>query len=282
MNFLPSNPSSSLISPVFRLLVAWLAICLMLSQFEVSPAAGQETEPQAADEKIELPKNQKEPVFIYDNAGGFRRIPKKHKDFQVFADGRVLATNDDGAREIQLDDDQLQELLQFVVNQHNALKYSTEGLVAEMKKVGKLPQDQIADATSAEVSINLPKGKNSFSVYALFLAQKQFPKIKGIHDLAAIKKKVGQLVAIDVLGDRKQKILDFVNAEIKKQGLKLKPVSIKDLSGASEFKNGGFQANFQRPQPNPENTNSAVININYYQKSKEDQPVVRVFGLQRE
>lgn len=257
--------------------------CILSGQTMASPIQEAEVKAQES-QSIELPVNQKTPVFTFNQAGGFRRSPKMTVDFELYADGTIKAQNGDKPLQFKLNKDQLQSFLQFVVNENRAYDFTTKGLEEEMKKLGKLAIEQIADASSAEVKLDLPKGKHEFSVYALFFARKDFEeRVAGVKSLGAIEFLCGQLVAKRVLGDKSQLVIDTINAEIKKQGLKIKPVSIKELRRASESDNGRLQASFERSQPNPENTRSPKISISYFHDAKNGkQPVVRVYGLQRE
>lgn len=257
--------------------------CTFSSQTMASPTQEAEVKAQES-KKIELPANQKTPVFTFNQAGGFRRSPKMTVDFELYADGTIKAQNGDKTLQFKLSKDRLQSFLQFVVNEQRVYDFTTKGLEEEMKKLGKLASEQIADASSAEVKLDLPKGKHEFSVYALFFARKDFEQqVAGVKSLAAIEFLCGQLVAKHVLGAKSQLVIDTINAEIKKQGLKIDPVSMKELRRASESSNGRLQASFERPQPNPENTRSPKISISYFHDTKNGkQPVVRVYGLQRE
>lgn len=274
----------SSVSHIFRLCLVYLAL---VSTVNATPWQDEKTiekdQNQDSAPKIQLPENQKEPVFLFDQASGFRRSPKTAPDFQLFFDGTIKAVNGDQSIELTLSNDQLIEFLDFVVNKNRLYELTSEGIKNGMKQNGELPENQIADAATAKFTINLPKGKHSVDVYALFFAKSQHANVPGVSQLAAIELRCRQIVAKHVLGDKADGVIKFVNSEIKRKGLGIDPVSIKELRSANEQSNGRVQATFERAQPNPENTRSSTISINYFFEGKEGKsPVVRVYGLQRE
>lgn len=231
---------------------------------------------------IELPQGQETPILVFDQAGGFRRGPKLDPNFELYDDGRVRALNANKPFEFKLKREAVGKLLQFVINEHKAYDLDSDKLLNTMKAQGKPPNQIIADATSATLKLDLPRGKHEVSVYALFLAARNFPKIEGLAHLAAIEKRLNQIVALQILGDKKETVMKFINDEIKRQGLKIDPVKIEELRRCSKRDSGHVQATFERKQPQAENDRSPVISISYFVDQKTNEPKVRVYGLQRE
>lgn len=271
-----------------HLLAMMLAFCLLLpaivnaTPWQGTEKGGQDASNAQSKDDIKLPEGQESPILVFDQAGGFRRGPKLDPNFQLFADGRVVALNSSTPFEFKLKKADVQKLLQFVVADHNAYDLDSDKLLDAMKAQGKPPNQIIADATSATLKLELPRGKHEVSVYALFLAEKNFPKIEGLGHLAAIERRCNQIVALQILGDKKNPVMKFINDEIKRQGLKIDPVKIEELRRCSKREGGQVQATFERKQPNAENDRSPIISISYFVDQKTNQPKVRVYGLQRE
>ena len=144
------------------------------------------------------------------------------------------------------------------------------------------PRIRISDPPISTIQIQLPKVKHEISVKALFLAIQYNSDSKGVMALQTVKEKLGNLVALQVLGDQKQSIIDQVNAEILRKGYKLKPVSAKELKTANETRKGGLQVTFGRKRKSAEKDKASELNISYFQNSKTDPPTILVFGLQKE
>ncbi len=247
-----------------------------------NPGFGQESAQSSTTEAIKLPKQQENPVFVFDMAGGFRRVPKTTPDLQIFADGRVIATKDKEEFKFKLTEQQLQEWLKFVVEETQIYQINSEQLVEAMKQAGQLPSRIIADAPTSEFKLDLPRGKHDVSVYALSLAVKNHPQLDALKNLMQLQHRCFNLTAVHRLGDRLKPILDAVNAEIKKQELPLEPVVEAEVFSFSEKDTGRMQVSFVRPQPNPENDRQPSINLVYFRKDAQSEPTLRVYGLQRE
>lgn len=250
-----------------------LGISLFSSEAQAQPTVKQD---------IQLPAQQKTPILVFDESGGIRIKANEQKAFQLFADGKVIARNGRKIMRFQLKQNQLQQLLKFIIQEQAIYAHSTQQIRKEIAADKSQPKIRLKDAPVSQLWLDLPRGKHEVKVEALFLVARYHAKCKGVQSLQNIKIRIGRLVAEEFLGDKAEAIVKVVNSQLKEKNFGIKPVTLEELRTASETVKGGTQARFSRPHPNPEKKDAPEISISYYQSSPNEKPLVRVFGLQKE
>ena len=204
----------------------------------------------AAQNQVKLPESKTAAVFTMEYSGGFRRAtPKdwvKQPHLQVFADGRVVnaaSTPEEEDYEFQLKPKQLQEFLKQVVDRNKFYELDTDKIKKEIAAAGQAAR--IADASTLELKVELPRGSHAVSIYAIKSTAKQFPKIKGLQQIARIENLGRNLVLTANAGgyEKVDRALLKVNEQLKEKGLDL--MTINELYTCKQ-QDGILTINFNR------------------------------------
>lgn len=201
---------------------------------------------------IELPMNPDTVVLEYDQTGGFGIRPPPGfvptPRVRVLASGKVLIGRRNpnlGEASFQLDDRQLMRLLRFVVNKNQFFKITTDGLKRQIEATGR--PIMIADAPSAEMKLELVRGKHEVSGYALAIIAHQYPEIQDLKRLDAIRQQLEELRSRACLGDttQAQRLIQQLNAEFRRQHPGVGVFRLADLGNADVYADGKIVATFE-------------------------------------
>ena len=233
--------------------LTWIILTLVAVLF-TTPTFAQDkalTEEQLAS--IQLPMDLDDPVFEYDSFGGMRMaVPKGFAvtpALRIYGDGKVVAGSSSPALQscsMVLSQDQLNQFLNFVVNEEQFYDITKEELENKMADTGR--QVFIADAPTSKFSINLQRGSNSVEIYALTSAVRTFSEIEEIKKLLEISKKCRKLIAVCHLGNEQQtnELLAKVNEKLKENHPNLDAFEAKDVRFATLYTDGKFNASFRK------------------------------------
>ena len=270
-----------------RFLPAILVLVFVLSSTVQAQSGDKEKKAQAVANPFELDQNLKTPILIYDVSGGMLIAPIKDRTpkFQLFADGRVIAGGNPGTTVVngKLTPEELNKTLEFIVNQKKILEIVQKDVEAKIK-AGKA-KITLADGGYTKFSIDIKKGKNAVSIYALYNAVKNFPEIEELSRLKQIEDHLNLVAAKIHLGDDGEEILKVVNEAVKKKkGYTIKPFTLDELALATRLPEDKFQVRFTRKPkvegPLPANAAPMQdLHVIYYRKSKIDKPAVTFYGL---
>ena len=205
------------------------------------------------NQDIEIPSDPNTVILTYNTKGG-NRVPTP-ADFEptplvrVFANGMIITGRHNPKRpelEFQLGKEQLEELLQFVVNEKGLSKMTTQGLKDQIEASGK--KARVSDAPTDIFSLNLANGKHEVEFYGLQFLRHTHKDIEDIQSLVAIRDKMMFLHARAALGTQEevdQLVKDLTKAFAKRfsEG---EALTLDDLKNASVNKDGSIQAQFSR------------------------------------
>lgn len=267
------------------------AILIFALAWSASTAKAQDEEQKKKKEPVanpyQLDKNQKSPILIYDVSGGMQVAPLKDRTpkFQIFADGRVIAGGNPGTLVVngQLTAKELNDVLDMIVKRNDFFGINQKDIEAKIK-AGKA-RIKLADASYTKFAIDIEKGKKAVSIYALFNAAKNFPKMEELIRLKSIEDQLNVVAAKVHLGNQAEEVLRVVNEAVKnKKGYTIAPFTLDELALATRMPEGRFQVRFNRKLqaagPRPEGAPPIRdLNVIYFKKGKIDAPVVSFYGL---
>ncbi len=215
--------------------------------------------------EYQLPKDPKAVVISLDFKGGYGPRRKNNSPtLSILANGTVLIPNNYGlSKEIktEMSKIELQQLLQFIIEENQFLKYDN-AKVAAAKKIalepkpggGVLSFSRIADAATTVIYLHAEGKKIEASEYALIIyAKRTFKDVKELQQLLAIQKRLQQVIKIAYGGgiENVNKILKQANEHLKKKYPKAKPFTLKDFQSASVRADGSKYYSFSWFQKGP-------------------------------
>lgn len=158
---------------------------------------------------VALPRDTKRPILTYDVEGGF--LPRKQEApyVDVFADGRVIATDPRSTKpgiEIKLSTEELQALLSFIVHEQKFLDLKTEAIkkAIQAKQPGRRLLGPEVDAVATVIQLRTATKSNEIKLYALETYAKKYPKIPSLQQLQAVAKRMAQLQLVTWIGGSKK------------------------------------------------------------------------------
>lgn len=179
-----------------------------------------------SDPAIELPVDKKTPVLVLDHRGGFGPPRPSDKPFlTIRADGTIDAWH--LAPGPKLTPAEVQELLRFAIEKHKLMEFDRKAV--EKKAKGGA---YITDASDTIITIAIKGKKHTARYYASTWAAQQFPAIKELQDLEAVRKRLQSLWCARRLGGKAaaKRVVDLANAELKKRHPKEPPLVLDDLN----------------------------------------------------
>ena len=227
---------------------------------------------------IKLPESESAAIFTMEYSGGLRLpTPKGWTQppyLQVFADGRVVngANSPEGkAHEFQLKPEQLQDFLKQVVDGNEFYKIDSDTITEAVKKAGG---PMIADATTLEVTVELPRGSHEVRVYAAGSAARDLPKVKSLQQLVKVEKLGRNLVLAAIAGgyEKIDRALLKVNKQLKEKGLD--PMTIKELYTCKQ-QDGTLTINFNRKYYNDDGRWRNWVNAKFTAKGDDENVEVK-------
>jgi len=147
----------------------------------------------------QLPENQNEIVFVFDQRNGF--TPPRETDKPVFslrADGTIEMPKLYGSgHDItgKLTPEELQGFLHFVISECQFLKFdanSVQGQIEEIRKKKRVPQ--IADAPDSVFELHLP-GKNLFVRQEAIGMPEEFKEVTALQRLFSLRSGIMKLMS---------------------------------------------------------------------------------------
>jgi len=254
-----------------------IPMMLVLLPASIINAQDQKPEqPEAPQPKpVEVDKDQKTPILIYDTSGGERIAPveKKVPKFQLFADGRVIAGGNPGTRLIngKLSETELAALLDLVVNENDFFGLVQKDVEAKMGE----SKFTFFDAPNTKFSVDIKDRKNTISIHAMFNVIRTHPNLDEIKRLTNIERELVHISAKIHMGEDANEVLDFANEGLKKKEQnkeqKTAPLKLEEVAMASRGLNGRFQVRFTRGD----------LHVIYVRKKGEEKPHLSIFGLDK-
>ncbi len=227
-----NNNISRTWSSIFAVLLAFSMQVVVSGNCQaVQQKPGVQQQEDEVPQTVKLPMDPETVVFQLSYTGGYRMAPPKGFErtprIRVFADGRVVTgrnTPDQEVFEMRLDDRRLHELMEEVVNIHEAFSIDSGAIRNAIEATGR--RIMIADAPNTEITIELADRKHTVSAYAVTYCAGSFPEVEELQRLLKIEKISHRLFAMAQLGGQKvlDAIVEFGNAELAKgefSGLKL-------------------------------------------------------------
>lgn len=189
-----------------------------------------------AQEEFDLPTDKNAPILTMEFSGGFRMpepdgfVKKPH--LQILANGRVVHSPnspDYEATEYQMTEEELNEFLESVVNEHSV--YEIDGDEIREEFMGAGHRMMMADAPTTRLGIYLGRGEHTISLLALSSITRQMPDHEAAANLSKIVEKCRYLVKLADIGGHEelQRYTELANAEMEKNGQE--PFEVTDLSG---------------------------------------------------
>ena len=269
------------------------ALLLTIIALHSSVSLAQDGDKQQKDgekptaDSIEVDKNQKTPIFVFDISGGMQlaAVEKQPPRFQLYADGSIISGGRPGTVQVKgkLTPDELNTFLNLVVKTNDFYGIDQKKL-EEKIKAGK-KRVTLADAPFTKFSIDIKKGKKAISVYALFNSIQNFPKMDELVRLRTIEFAVAKIVSKIHLDGKGEEVLKVVNEAVKnKKGYDIKPFTLDELYSAKQMRNGRFQVLFTRKPtsagPMPANAEPQPdLNVIYFKKDRISEPAISFYGL---
>lgn len=226
---------------------------------------------------IELPKDPSEVVIEFAYKGGFTP-PRKNAlpNMTIRADGGITVSDpfSDAQAKDRLSQDELQELLAFIVNEQEFFEFDIKevdkAVEAEKQRTGQF--FAIADAPTTHIRVKTAERELEASYYALGFIVNQFKEIKALNQLHAVEERLNQLHSRTWAGGAEgvERFLELANAELKRQHPDVKPLTADELQYAGR-RNGLATISFSRTGPKEGQFISAQI-----QEQAEGKPEINV------
>ena len=257
---------------VMNFKIVYLLLPVILTGFQQSrpsPAnADQDNDDQT--EAIEFAENKELPVITFDMTGGFRgRAPAGHNNqprLQIWPSGKVVCGS--SSAEIkdvqsQLDANELNELLDFIVNEQNFYELTDEGIKKSIADAGQ--KIYIADAPTSHFVVNLQRGEHKLSVYGTKFVEKQMPKLKIMKRVSAIEDRLQRVIASAKIGGKvnARPIVKFINKRLKMEYPNAKPMTLDDLRTAQQLADGSITASFENELSDEEDNSTSRLVARY-------------------
>lgn len=199
-----------------------------------------------------LPKDPETVILMYDEQNGFG-LPRQNPGavFTLLRDGTVLMPDVFGQGRSfkgKLDEQEVQDLLRFVIGEHKFFDYDMEQVKAAMKKAESEREiPQIADAPVQVFEVRIADREHRVSHYALGMAT-EYPEIESLQQLLTIQKRLRGVMNQTRVGGRKgvERLLVAANRELKSQLPDIKPFTEDEFVGAYTRNDGVTTATFSR------------------------------------
>ena len=267
-------------------LLALSCVMSILNSNGPSTCLGAQEEKQTNEGKIELPTDNNTPIIVYDTTGGYGvKDPEGFKPepmLQIFPDGRVVAgrNNPKAARsQWKMPADDLQKLLQRIVRDREFFETSSDDIAQQIKATGK--RVLLADASTSEITVNLPQGNQTVSVYAVSFAAKQFRQIDPLVFLAATNVELMELRHRASLGTDEQaaSLLSEINEAFAEEFPGVGKFTVSDLQSAYKRSEGALTVSLKRDFKSQKSTRS--IRATFKQDSGEEEPKIKFYQSKR-
>jgi len=200
-------------------------------------------------EGIELPRDPKAVVIRLEYKGGFR-FPTKVPPLEIRRDGSVRIAVADKAVEGKISEAELTELLRFAVVEHRFFEFDADDVAAEIRKAAKDPDLIVEDAATTEITIATRDRRATKAWHALGFAARQHREIAALQDLAAIERRLGNVVQIIQAGgtDAAKELLENANGHLQREHPVVALMKLTDLVRFTPWTNGGKDALFEREE----------------------------------
>ena len=206
----------------------------------------------AQESTFTLPKDPKAEIIVYDEQAGFG-LPRRYPGavLTILRDGTVTMPDIYGRGQSfkgRLDEQELQDLLRFVIGEKKFFDFDAEKVKAEMKAAESKRQiPQIADAPVQVFEVQTAKRQHRVSHYALGMAT-EYREIESLQQLHAIQKRLRRVMNETRVGGNSgvQNLLELVNRELKTEMPDARPFTLDEFTGSSARGEDGVNANFFR------------------------------------
>lgn len=257
-----------------------------------SSTTDDEQQPQLTPDElaaIEFDPQQTNPIFTqgYQGSNKAQGQADPPPRFELFVDGKVIVRAADGKSEMrsQLSAEQVRSFLHFVVNEKRIYDYEPAAIQRQMAEVK--PRTTLLDAPTSRFTVDLKRGKKTVEHYSLFNAKSNYPAITMLGNLLDVEKRCSAIAGKIYLGDDADAVLKFVNKAILDLNRDIAPVALEELRSAVRLPKGRFQVSFARELPAVDdgatvNAAPKTLNIIYFKKDAETEPVVKFYGLMKE
>lgn len=199
------------------------------------------------------------PVVEYSLTGGMPRAPVD--DFvpepllRIWDDGRVVVgrTNPQQERcEMQWPVERVQQLLQFIVDEHRFFDADSKAIADAIKATGR--PVLLMDGRTTRIVVRADQKEHAVEVYALHFTGREYPEVPMLQHLWQIEKRLKHIVGVCHLGGEKvlKTALDDVNRKLKDEIPDAAPFSAEDFVSASRGRNSTVIAAFQRDEVDAE------------------------------
>lgn len=227
-----------------------LMLLLALLLFGFAGLAPRDSDAQ--ESTYTLPKDPEAVILVYDEQSGFG-LPRQNPGavLTILRDGTVLMPDVFGngrSFKGQLDEQEVQDLLRFMIGKQKFFEYDMEKVKAAMKKAeSERDIPQIADAPVQVFEVNIADREHRVSHYALGMAT-EYPEIEPLQQLLAIQKRLRGVMNQTRVGGRKgvERLLETANRELKSQLPDIKPFTKEEFAGAYTRVDGVNTATFSR------------------------------------
>ncbi len=231
-----------------------------------------------------LPKDPEAVILVYDEQSGFG-LPRQNPGavLTILRDGTVQMPDVFGngrSFKGKLDEQEVQELLRFVIGEQKFFDYDMEQVKAAMKKAESEREiPQIADAPVQVFEVNIADRAHRVSHYALGMARST-PDIEPLPRVWAIKKRLRGVMNQTRVGGRKgvEKLLESANRELKRQLPDIQPFTVEEFAGAYTRNDGVNTATFSRMFKNKDGKPSGqfvVASLEVPEKNGEPKVTIR-------
>ncbi|VAX37517.1 hypothetical protein MNBD_PLANCTO02-1319 [hydrothermal vent metagenome] len=220
--------------------------------------------------EYQLPKDPKAVVISLNFKGGYGPRRKSNSPtLSILANGTVLMPNNYGlSKDIKTEMSklELQELLRFIIEENQFLKYDNAKVAAAKKKAlqpkpgGMVSRLRVADAATTVIYLHAEGKEVEASEYALSMyAGGAFKEVKELQQLLAIQKRLQQVMKIATGGgiENVMKILKEANVHLKKKYPQAKPFTIKDFQSARVKADGSKYYSFNWFKRGPKGNSKA-------------------------
>jgi hypothetical protein len=172
----------------------------------------------------ELPKDPKAPVLTIDYRGGFGPARQSNDPYlAILADGTIVAEHVKAGTKLAAAE--LQDLLKFAIDTHKLMEFDRKAVEAQCRGGA-----YITDQSDTIITIAIKGRRKTVKYNASTWAAQQWPKVKELQALEAVRKRLHRVWCVALLGDAESKrLLDLANRELNKRHPKAAALTPDDL-----------------------------------------------------
>lgn len=201
--------------------------------------------------KFETPREGRADVIVYDIEGGGAARVKHEPLLRIRADNSVVLGNRSGSgsrADIRISDDELQDLLRFIVEQNRFFDFDAEAVNAAILNGVRGSVFQMRDAPLTVIRVQLRNRQGEARFYALSAAARRHPEIAALQRLSAIEKRLKTFMAWINVGGKPgaEAVLKRINERLRIEHPAIQALSTTDLDSAFVYPDGGRRAIFVR------------------------------------